>query len=162
MMLNLHFQLRTSLLLCMLVLGGSLLSAAERDCILLRLKSGEYAVFMLEDDPQIFVTNSGLEIGLRSFNLSDLQNYTFGDSENLPEGLSDFIVNEPAMLRDGVLIVKLKDKSNFLRIFTPTGQEIKQCPTIRQDDKVMIDINSLPTGVYLINIGAETLKISKR
>lgn len=162
MMSNFKFRLRTSLLLCMLVVGSFFLSAAERDCLLLRLKSGEYVVFMLEDDPQIFVTNSGLEIGLRSFDLSDLQNYTFGDSENLPEGLSDFIVNEPAMLRDGVLIVKLKDNSNVVRIFTPVGQEINQCPSIQQDDKMMIDINGLPTGVYLINIGTETLKITKR
>ena len=155
-----QLTLRGIALLCLLFTSLPLW-ATERDCLLLHLQSGERMVFMLEAEPQIFFTESGIEIGLHSLTLSEVTKYTFGDSENLPEDLSNVTMQDGISFYDGMLLVSLKE-NNALSIFTVTGQEIMCKPVWQHENKIMVDLNFLPNGMYVISTGEETLKIMKK
>lgn len=160
-MLSGQIQKQKFALLLFLLLSSMPLGAKEKDCLIMHMQSGEKMIFMLEDQPQIFFTETGMEIGLHSFAISEVTKYTFGDSENLSEDLSDAILQKGVSLHDGMLFVSLSENSS-LRICTVAGQEIHYQPVWQQDNKIMIDINTLPTGIYVLSTGTETLKIMKK
>lgn len=136
--------------------------AAERDCMIVHLQSGDNVVFLLEDSPQIFFTENGAEINLHTYQLSEIKKYTFGDSENLPQGLSDLIAHEPVAMYDGKLFVNMHESDTRLCIYTVAGQEMQLQNITRTDNKAVVDISSLPAGVYVLGIGSESIKFVKR
>ncbi len=138
------------------------LRAAERDCLIVHLQSGDHVVFMLEDNPQIYFTETGAEINMHSYQFSEVKKYTFGDSEHLPQGLSDLIAHESVAMHDGKLIVSMQESDTRLCIYTITGQEMQLPHITRTDNKAVVDINNLPAGVYVLGIGTESIKFVKR
>lgn len=149
------------LLLISLLFFPKALIAAPRDCMSIHLQSGANLVFMLEDEPQIFFTENGFEIGLHSLQLSEVVKYTFEDSEHLPEGLSETIESD-IKIRDGIVVIGTKHANDKVRLYNSLGQEISYLPIYSGETSAVIDLNQLPTGVYLLNIGSETLKIMHR
>lgn len=138
------------------------LRAAERDCMIVHLQSGDFVVFMLDDNPQILFKENGTEINMHSYQFSEIKKYTFGDSEHLPVGLSDLIVHEPVSMRDGKLIVSVQDENTRLCVYSVLGQEMQLPVALQSDNKTVIDISSLPSGAYVLGIGSETIKFIKR
>ncbi len=136
--------------------------AAERDCMIVHLQSGDNVVFLLKDSPQIFFTENGAEINLHTYQLSEIKKFTFGDSEHLPEGLSDLIAYEPVSIHDGKLFVNMQESDTRLCIYTIAGQEMRLQNITRTDHKAVVDISGLPAGVYVLGIGSESIKFVKR
>lgn len=135
--------------------------ASERDCLILQLQSGENLVFLLNDEPQFLFSEKGVEIGLHDLTISEVVKYTFGDSETYLAALPNAVLQDAVSLHEGMLLVSLTG-NNSLHIFTTTGQEIMYHPLWQQDNKIMIDLNFLPTGIYVISTGTEKLKILKK
>ena len=150
------------LLLIGLLLFPIAIVASPRDCMVIHLQSDACLVFMLEDEPQIFFTENGFEIGLHSLQLSEVVKYTFEDSENLPEGLSDVVIESDIKIRDGIVVVSAKHARDKVCLYNALGQEITYMPVYSSAESVIIDINQLPVGVYLLHVGSETLKIMHR
>lgn len=138
------------------------LCAAERDCLIVHLQSGDNVVFLLKDSPQIFFTENGAEINLHTYQLSEIKKYTFGDSEHLPEGLSDQIAHELVAMYDGKLFVNMQKGDTRLCIYTIAGQEMRLQNITRTYNKAVVDISGLPAGVYVLGIGSESVKFVKR
>ena len=154
-----YSSIRNCFLIIFVFLFSSGVMAGKRDCLFLHLKSGGNLVFLLEEEPQIRFTENGFEIGLHSFQILEVVKYTFEDSEHLPEGTEGIIVESYVTVRNGIVMIKTKHGQDHVRLFTPTGQEIVNQPVYYSADNMIIDMNNLPSGVYLLNIGSETLKI---
>lgn len=150
------------LLLLVLLSFPIAIVASPRDCMVVHMQSGANLVFMLADEPQIIFTEDGFEIGLHSLQLSEVVKYTFEDSGHLPEGLSDVIIESDIKIRDGIVVIGAKHAQEQVRLYNTLGQEITYLPIYTSDASVVIDINQLPFGVYLLNVGSETLKIMHR
>lgn len=150
------------LLLLGLLLFPVAIVASPRDCMVVHMQSGANLVFMLEDEPQIVFTENGFEIGLHSLQLSKVVKYTFEDSGHLPTGLSDVIIESDIKIRDGIVVIGAKHAQEQVHLFNTLGQEITYLPVYTNETSVVIDMNQLPFGVYLLNVGSETLKIMHR
>ena len=150
------------LLLLGLLLLPITIAAAPRDCMVVHMQSGANLVFMLEDEPQIVFTENGFDIGLHSLQLSEVVKYTFEDSDHLPEGLSDVIVESDIKIRDGIVVIGARHAQEHVRLFNTLGQQITYVPVYTSETSLVIDLNQLPLGVYLLNVGSETLKIMHR
>ena len=94
--------------------------------------------------------------------LSEVVKYTFENSEHLPEGLSDVIIESDIKIRDGIVVIGTKHAKDKVLLYNSLGQEIIYMPVYSSAESVIIDMTQLPTGVYLLNVGSETLKIMHR
>ena len=106
-----------------------------------------------------FLNEGNFDIDIHSLSLSEIKKYTFEDSQNLSSDVFDIVANKAIICRNGIIFIENSSKKNSLHIYTPLGMEILYSPIINSDGKMIIDLNQLPDGIYLLNFGDETLKI---
>lgn len=138
------------------------LQSKPKDCLILHLKSGSYMIFPLKDLPRITVDNDFFTISSKVFDIENVSKYTFGDSE--ATGIDEL----KALSSDGfsmdeagrVWLASASDDTD-IKVYNIEG---KQCfvPVSKISSGVCLDFSYLPTGTYLIAVGSETLKLTKK
>ena len=155
-------HLKKFLSVCLILFYASILFAKERDCMIFNLQSGAQVVVLLEQEPRIFFGEDGIYIGTDSYQFSELKNYIFGDSENLPDNIAEVISNIKFYHQNGLLYINNIPTNTDVSVYTLLGQVVN-CPIeYYSDDSLVIDVNGLIPGVWLISIGNETIKFIKK
>ncbi len=150
------------LLITTFCLNLSLL-AEERDCLLVHFNNGSKMFFLLKDSPKVLFDNSLVSIGIEQYQFENIRKYTFGNSENI--GTSISLPKEAGgnfRVENGVLYITTTEADKSVRIYTIDGKEIPISHKAAPNGLISINLSSYGCGVYLLQVGNETLKISVR
>ena len=87
-------------------------------------------------------------VGGTSYQMDNVQKWMVGDPETV--GVEDVITITP------------KKKNAQARVYNAAGVEVAARRVVEKDGRLQFDLRGLPAGVYVIQIGNETLKVTKR
>lgn len=102
-------------------------------------------------DTQVVVHTAEGEL---TFPLADMEKMTFTANANTIDLLP--LQSETLQFQQGQLITSGK---GTLRIYNATGM-LMQIANINQD-KAIVNLDNLPSGMYIANMGSQTIKLSK-
>ena len=167
-----HFQkmkriFKRGLLLVILTLGMFFHLAAQSTQMTIYMNNGdERSYIMTENDRVYFENNETLVVeiavynkGLRSdrFNLADIRKITCQEVEGVSEDSYTSVCLVPNPVHDAFMLRNLNGKET-LHIFTPDGRMVM---SVEASENQLIDISSLPVGLYLVKTEHQTLKMIK-
>lgn len=138
------------------------LSARPHDCIIVYMKGGNYALFPIDKSPRITFEGKVVSISDERWQISNVQKYTIGDSEET--GIIEMAGSKNLKgysLKDGQVIVRLTDKTKQVRLYTLSGIEIPIASKPDANGFLRLKFPSGGDGVFLLNIDGETLKVRR-
>lgn len=137
-------------------------SAHPHDCIIVHMKGGSYAVFPIDKNPRITFEGKVVSISDERWQISNVQKYTIGDSEET--GIIEMKGSKNLKgysLKDGQVIVRLADKAKQVRLYTLGGMEVPIKDKPDANGYLRLKFPSGGDGVFILNIDGETLKIRR-
>lgn len=140
--------------------GGVSVRAEQHDCIIIHMKAGNKVFVPMKERPKITVEKQMLSIGTEQYLITNVSKYTFG---NYAQGIESKMVTGNGVLasKDGHVYVQMKNKQSVLKVYSVDAKVLEV--DIRVHDNVAdVDLSNYPTGIYLLSIDGETLKIQRR
>ena len=112
------------------------------------MKSGTKICIPIVELPKITFDGTVMRIGDGDYQLDYVQKWMIGDPETV--GIEDVITITP------------KEKGVQAKLFNAAGIEMPVALKTNANGQLLFDLRSLPQGVYVIQIGKETLKVTRR
>ena len=116
--------------------------------LVLFLTSGSRVTIPATEQPKISFEGSMITVGGICYQLDNVQKWMVGDPETV--GI------------ENVIIITPKKKNAQVRVYNAAGVEVAARRVVEKDGRLQFDLRGLPAGVYVIQIGNETLKVTKR
>lgn len=147
--------------LTMLLVAPSCVMAQSQ--MRLQLANGQSAVYVLADSPVVGFADSKLVVTVKGestqFELSEVQKFTFeavstGISQAAAEGTLRFDYSDGRTLRVSGASV------NKAMLFDAAGRVVTTASV--QDGQAEIGVSTLPAGVYVLKVGSQSLKITRK
>ena len=155
--------MRKALLLLFFLAGIMLRGTAQNITLVVTTTDGEEQIYQLADKGQLFFEDGDqlvIEDGLGAtvtFPLSDIQKIVCSEITSVDEGSVAVMQLIPNPTRDRFIIKNIQNSCEG-RVYTLDGRLMK---TFEAAEGVMIDISDLATGMYLLHIDGQTLKMMK-
>ena len=136
------------------------LGQMEKDCIVVHFSDDSYVIFPIKENPKITFDEGVVQISTERFQLSNVKKYTLERAENVGvEGvLSD---GKLSFSRDGS-VISLSPNGKVVKLFSVSGIEIPVKIKDTGNGKVAIDLGAYSSGVYMLTVGNESIKITKQ
>ena len=155
-------NMKKILFICIMMACALGLSARPNDCMIVHMKDGSYAVFLMEKSPRITFEGQVVTVSDEHWQISNVRKYTIGDSETTgimnvgkSKGINGYSVNE------GQITVRLADKAQKVRLYTLSGMELPLGGKTDANGVLRLSLPKTGDEVFLLNIGNETLKIRR-
>lgn len=116
--------------------------------LVLFLTSGSCITIPITEQPKISFEGSIITVESISYQMDNVQKWMVGDPETV--GI------------ENVIIITPKKKNAQARVYNAAGVEVAARRVVEKDGRLQFDLRGLPAGVYVIQIGNETLKVTKR
>lgn len=148
------------ILLLLFVFIQSVISK-EYTYLVIHFKSGNSAIYPIDRRPKITFSEGAVLIDTECFQFSNISKYTFEDASysDIEEIESNGYVFK---MEQNVLYVKASPASMPFRLFQVDGLEIPVRVESVGERLVKIDFVGLKSGVYILQMGSETVKIKKK
>ena len=130
------------------------------------LASGEKMAFLTSEKPEFQLHGDTLTVtSMRvkaDYLMKDIDKFTFEDAEEtgirLAKGSNG---KAEAQFKDGAIVITNGKPGEQVTVASLNGIVVAS-PTIGNDGKMSIDLTSLGTGTYIIQIGQASIKFHKR
>lgn len=126
-------------------------------------KSGNHVSMPIAEQPKIVFESGVMYVGNETFLVSNVSKYLVGTDEIL------LAVKE--VTKDGLHIdandaangkVQIENyKGQAIKVYGTNGVEMP-CKVTVSGTSAMVDYSALPTGIYVLSVGKENIKIQKR
>ena len=147
------------LLLLMLFAAGA--SAFAHNVLVVAMRDGSSAKFMLESKPKITFVGAVMKIvasgSSMEFVRSDVRNYHF-DSETT--AVTETVADSNVAIEGNVLVVSGVADDMAVTVYSSGGVVVKQSTAI--DGSCSISLDDLATGLYIVTFNNMTFKFLKR
>jgi len=142
-------------ILCALLVS----SAAYAKSLVITLTDGTLVYYLLGSDtnPKLHFVDGGIMINADNYALEGVKNFYISNEDD-PNAIKDVFTDEKMEIRDNVLIIP---STETVSVYTTAGKQV-QANSRLMSNKTIIDLNALPQGSYVINIGKTSFKIMKR
>lgn len=144
------------------IIGLLLSSIVFANNLVIYFYSGTVISIPVEEKPKIEFADKVVSINTEHFQFNDVKKYTFSDNEALGIEFSDEEFDNIEFIDENKLSVSLKDLKAKIAVFSTNGVEMHVLQIPRKKNEVVLDLNSLPDGVYIVYVGNENFKIRKR
>lgn len=134
-------------MLCLLR-ASSMYAETREQSLLLLLKSGTKICIPITEQPKIVFEENVITVGGVSYQLDNVQKWMVGDPESV--GIEDIVTVTP------------HEKGAKAKVFNAAGVEMPIEIKTDQQGRLQCDLKNLPTGVYVIQVGKETFKVSRK
>ena len=133
--------------------------AIPRDCMLLHFTNGSKLILPVAQEPKILFNGNVITIMTEQYLLSNISKYTFEDSETVdiknPTN-KDYSYSK----NDNQVTIKLASSNINVKLFTISGLQL---PVDKTDKKMLsIDLNKYTENILLLQVGNETVKITRK
>ena len=139
--------------------------ASDTKCLIVTLQNGLERVFELPDKPEITFNNHTLVISVEmksptTIEINNVDYITFDIRNSIPEMGKKTL--KMTYLSDNQITIEGLDSNDHVGIYSSNGMKYTNNVSI-YDDKAEINISSLPTGTYIINVqNKQSFKIYKK
>lgn len=116
--------------------------------LVLFLTSGTRVSIPVTEQPKISFEGNVIAVGGVSYQMDNVQKWMVGDLETV--GIEDVITVTP------------KVKGTLAKVFNAAGVEVPAGVKTDRNGRLQVDLKGLPMGVYVIQFGTESLKVTKR
>lgn len=150
------------MLLIFLFLTFALDVNAIPDKIHIIQKSGNHVSLSIADQPKILFTDGVMSVGTEEFLVSNVSKYLIGTDEVLGiNGVKkdNLHINANDAVNGKVIIDNYSGQA--VKMYSSNGMEVA-CKIKIVSNTAVVDYSSLPTGVYVLSIGKENIKVQKR
>lgn len=125
-------------------------------------QSGNHVSIPIADQPKIVFENGVMYVGSESFLVSNVVKYIIGSDEVLAvkDAVKDGLridVNDAA---NGKVLIE-NYNGQTIKVYGTNGVEMP-CKVTVSGTSAMADYSTLPTGIYVLSVGKENIKIQKR
>lgn len=133
--------------------------AIPRDCMLLHFTNGSKLVLPVAQEPKILFNGNVITIMTEQYLLSNISKYTFEDSETVD--IKNPTNKDYSYSKNGNQVtIKLASSNINVKLFTISGLQL---PVDKTDKKMLsIDLNKYTENILLLQVGNETVKITRK
>lgn len=126
----------------------------------IRFQSGAVLSINLDDGPNISFNDETVEFGNLSFNIDDIKGYTFGKDEYTAV---ENVGGEPSVSFIGANKISIAGGgTGRITLANVAGVPYPVDFSEKDERRCVIDISSLPAGVYVLSASRQTIKFRKR
>ena len=135
--------------------------AIPRDCMLLHFTNGSKLILPVAQEPKILFNGNVITIMTEQYLLSNISKYTFEDSETVD--IKNPTNKDYSYSKNGNQVTIKLASSNIninVKLFTISGLQL---PVDKTDKKMLsIDLNKYTENILLLQVGNETVKITRK
>lgn len=133
--------------------------AIPRDCMLLHFTNGSKLILPVAQEPKILFNGNVITIMTEQYLLSNISKYTFEDSETVD--IKNPTNKDYSYSKNGNQVtIKLASSNIHVKLFTISGLQL---PVDKTDKKMLsIDLNKYTENILLLQVGNETVKITRK
>lgn len=133
--------------------------AIPRDCMLLHFTNGSKLILPVAQEPKILFNENVITIMTEQYLLSNISKYTFEDSETVD--IKNPTNKDYSYSKNGNQVtIKLASSNINVKLFTISGLQL---PVDKTDKKMLsIDLNKYTENILLLQVGNETVKITRK
>ena len=133
--------------------------AIPRDCMLLHFTNGSKLILPVAQEPKILFNGNVITIMTEQYLLSNISKYTFEDSETVD--IKNPTNKDYSYSKNGYQVtIKLASSNLTVKLFTISGLQL---PVDKTDKKMLsIDLNKYTENILLLQVGNETVKITRK
>ena len=133
--------------------------AIPRDCMLLHFTNGSKLILPVAQAPKILFNGNVITIMTEQYLLSNISKYTFEDSETVD--IKNPTNKDYSYSKNGNQVtIKLASSNINVKLFTISGLQL---PVDKTDKKMLsIDLNKYTENILLLQVGNETVKITRK
>ena len=133
--------------------------AIPRDCMLLHFTNGSKLILPVAQEPKILFNGNVITIMTEQYLLSNISKYTFEDSETVD--IKNPTNKDHSYSKNGNQVtIKLASSNINVKLFTISGLQL---PVDKTDKKMLsIDLNKYTENILLLQVGNETVKITRK
>ena len=130
-----------------------------RDCMLLHFTNGSKLILPVAQEPKILFNGNVITIMTEQYLLSNISKYTFEDSETVD--IKNPTNKDYSYSKNGNQVtIKLAYSNINVKLFTISGLQL---PVDKTDKKMLsIDLNKYTENILLLQVGNETVKITRK
>ena len=133
----------------------------SKDCIVIHMKSGNKVLAKIEEQPKLVLEKQVLTLKTEHYQISEIIKYTFGNyDEEISTGINS--PNMPTSFTDGFVYVKAKSSKSEVKVCSINGIVQNVDARKHSNGLIEVDLRKLASGVYLLYIDGECLKIQKQ
>ena len=135
-------------------------SATMAKSLVLTLKDGTLVYYLLggEVDPMIRFVDGEVQVNADGYSFANLKNIYISLTDD-PNGIEQRLAHAQVSYTGNVLVVSAAVQA--VRVYAANGAEVQ--PGIKnQAEVLMVDLNTLPQGVYVVKVGDSSFKVVKQ
>lgn len=136
-------------------------SSAANNSLYLQMHSGAHVMFPLLEEPKIEFDEGDVFISTSQFEFQDIAKYTFVDSLNISESLTDVQMENYPLFYSDRIVLPSGCSSSEVALYTVSGIQM-MCPISKSEEQWIVNISSLPANVYVLYICNEAIKFVRR
>lgn len=154
------------LFLFIILLTAYNVQSTTKNYLVVETTNGDMYSFGFSDEPIITFEKQSMKIKSKgdshSFEISDVKEYTFSETEKTT-GIENVQANELRINNDanGQVIIEGIQPNSKVRLFSIDGKE-HMSNISTSDDRVHINLDSLPKGIYIVSVNSKSFKIYKK
>lgn len=148
-------------LLTFLMTSMPTLAQESKDCIVIHMKSGNKVLAKIEEQPKLILEKQAVSIKTEHYLISEIIKYTFGNyDDETSTGIN--VPNTTTSFTDGFVYVKAKSSKSEVKVYSINGIAQNVDTRKHSNGLIEVELRKLASGVYLLYIDGECLKIQKQ
>ena len=132
----------------------------DKDCIVVHFSDDSFAVFPITDNPKITFDEGVVQILTERYLLMNVRKYTFDNTGNV--GIEDVVDNSGLTFSQDGNVITLSPKGKTVKLFSTSGIELPIKAKNNGNGMLSIDLSGYVSGVYMLSVGNESIKIKKK
>ena len=132
----------------------------DKDCIVVHFSDDFFAVFPITDNPKITFDEGVVQILTERYLLMNVRKYTFDNTGNV--GIKDVVDNSGLAFSQDGNVITLLPKGKTVKLFSTSGIELPIKAKNNGNGMLSIDLSGYVSGVYMLSVGNESIKIKKK
>ena len=132
----------------------------DKDCIVVHFSDDSFAVFPFTDNPKITFDEGVVQILTERYQLMNVRKYTFDNTGNV--GIEDVVNNSGLTFSQDGNVITLSPKGKTVQLFSTSGIELPIKAKNNGNGMLSIDMSGYVSGVYMLSVGNESIKIKKK
>ena len=129
--------------------------------LVLTLTDGTLVYYLLGSDvnPMMHLSKEGIRISADTYTFGNLKNFYISPTDD-PNGIEQVLTNAHISYSGNMLVCTGKENDK-VQVYTTAGTPV-QANIKAMGDKILVDLNQLPQGTYVVKMGKSSLKVMKR
>lgn len=129
--------------------------------LVLTLTDGTLVYYLLGSDvnPMMHLSKEGIRISADTYTFGNLKNFYISPTDD-PNGIEQVLTNAHISYSGNMLVCTGKENDE-VQVYTTVGTPVQANIKV-MGDKILVDLNQLPQGTYVVKMGQSSLKVMKK